>query len=617
MNIYKSIIIVIAVIVIMTTTISAQFWYGVDGPVPLKIDSLKVIIKFESGMSINQQQELLESYDRIIEEIDDEYLIDGFMACSLTTGDNYEAFLDSLKTSSAVELVEPYYLTENNFPQIVGNGFCVAFEDDITLDEIDSIISVYNVVIERELIGMPNIFVLNNTKASEYYLVELSNIFHNLPQTRYAHPDFKAIIETHNYKLYDYYNDYQPHTKKIIGEFNSSSVWDFYGIDSPVTVAVIDVGVTDHEDLPIGRILNGYDVAGENGHDYDPTPGPTEYHGMSCAGIIAASHTTDSMESGLTTGGIISVYPNVNVMPIKIFRDNGSASGIGFSDLTDAINYARVNGVDILSNSWGYLNPEQEDDPTFNQALDMAASFGRSGLGCPVIFSSGNTHPYYPDPSIVRYPARLDFCFAVGAVELDDDRWGYSCYGNELDIVAPSDDGNTVGLWSLDQMGALGGNSGDCPPGANDIDYICHFGGTSAACPLVAGTAALILAKEPNLTTLGVYNILKYSAQRDLDWGPLPDTPSVEYGYGRVDAFRAVLSISRNGDIAEPKDGILLINDIVWAVNYLFKDGSAPFPSPLLADVNCDGDVVVSDIVYMVDYLFRGESAPITPCFEF
>jgi len=101
-----------------------------------------------------------------------------------------------------------------------------------------------------------------------------------------------------------------------------------------------------------------------------------------------------------------------------------------------------------------------------------------------------------------------------------------------------------------------------------------------------------------------------------LDWGVLPDTPSVEYGYGRVDAFRAVLSISRNGDVKN-NDGILLVDDIVFLVNYLFKGGTAPFPSPLLADVNCDGDVVVSDVVYMVQCLFKGGPQPIKPCFQF
>ena len=99
-------------LVLMASTASAELWYGVDGPVSLKIDSLKVTIKFDDGFSYNQ---ILESIERVIGVVDDEYLIDGFIACSLSTGVDYDAFLDSLDTLDGIYLVEPYYLSENDF----------------------------------------------------------------------------------------------------------------------------------------------------------------------------------------------------------------------------------------------------------------------------------------------------------------------------------------------------------------------------------------------------------------------------------------------------------------------------------------------------------------------
>ncbi len=336
---------------------------------------------------------------------------------------------------------------------------------------------------------------------------------------------------------------------------------------------------------------------------------------MATAGIIAASHATTSSEGSQTSSGMISMDPFVDVLPVKIFNDSGDATGLSIGDIADAINYARTEGADILSNSWSFTDPSNPGYPAITQACEFAYYLGRGGRGCPVIFSSGNTRWPYTDPNGVAYPSRLDECFAVGAVTLTDTRWGYSRYGAELDMVAPSDDGYTTPVWSLDQMGTLGGNSADCPPGANDEDYVCHFSGTSAACPVVAGTAALLLAKDSTLNAAAVYYILRNSAVTDLDWGTITP-PNTQYGYGRVDAFRAILSISR-GNIDNSADCAIDISDLVYLVDYRYCGGPAPHPSVLLADWNCDGVVDVSDEVCLIEYMFLDGDLPISPCFEF
>lgn len=65
------------------------------------------------------------------------------------------------------------------------------------------------------------------------------------------------------------------------------------------------------------------------------------------------------------------------------------------------------------------------------------------------------------------------------------------------------------------------------------------------------------------------------------------------------------------GDVAEPKDVMVLVNDIVWLVDYLFKGGLAP---TCLEEGDCavplDGAILVNDIVWLVDYLFKGGAAP-------
>lgn len=67
----------------------------------------------------------------------------------------------------------------------------------------------------------------------------------------------------------------------------------------------------------------------------------------------------------------------------------------------------------------------------------------------------------------------------------DGETWG-SNFGTTLDIVVPG-----IFIPTTDRTGSAGYVSGD---------YYMSFGGTSAACPHVAATAALILSENPLLT---------------------------------------------------------------------------------------------------------------------
>ncbi|HWR81830.1 MAG TPA: S8 family serine peptidase [Candidatus Deferrimicrobium sp.] len=613
----KTLISVPAVLALIITagTIEAQeFYYGTDAPIMVVRDSSKVLLKLAPSVGAMTRDATLDSIGRIAATIPTFQSVDEFIVCSLSTGTGYEAFLDSVQAIEAILFAEPFYLLKDNTPLYIGQSFCVAFDSLVTGEEVDSINAMYGVNRQRELRGMPNVFVLLNTEQSGYRTLELANVYHNLPETRFAHPNFGLRIRPMAYKLYDYYNGYQPHTKKVIGSFNSASVWDFAGLQREVTVAVLDDGVDSHEDLPSNRVLPGYDFADS---ETDTRPGPELAHGMGCAGIIAASHTPDSLTGLATSSGVISLNPHVRILPVNIFDDSGHAAAT--DSVAEAVTYAYTHGADILSNSWGWSTAFY-DYPALTQALEKATVFGRGGRGCPVIFASGNNTVM----DLVAYPANLEFCFAVGATQLDDYRWSYSAGGIGLDLVAPSGDMSFRGaVWTLDQMGDPGYNPSvvsDCPPTKgplNDEDYDCHFGGTSGACPVVSGTAALIMSKDSTLNFQGFYYILKYSAETDLDWGSITP-PDVEYGYGRVDAFRAVLSISRgNVDNIIGPAGEFDVSDLTFLVAYVFGTGQPPFPSVLLGDCDCDAAVTVTDVTYLTDFLFSIGPPPVRPCFEY
>ena len=56
-------------------------------------------------------------------------------------------------------------------------------------------------------------------------------------------------------------------------------------------------------------------------------------------------------------------------------------------------------------------------------------------------------------------------------------------------------------------------------------------------------------------------------------------------------------------------DGEIAPGDVVYLINYLFRNG--PAPDPLVAgDSNCDDSVDTGDVVYLINYLFRGWPPP-------
>jgi subtilisin family serine protease len=297
-------------------------------------------------------------------------------------------------------------------------------------------------------------------------------------------------------------------------DINAPEAWEITTGDPSIIVAVLDEGVdTDHPDL-IDNIVPGYDF---DSNDSDPNPTGDGAHGTTCAGLIAGK--------GNNGIGITGVAWNCKIMPIRI--PFGDVTVIE-SDVATAIRWAANNGVDILSNSWGWSG--EYTSPTIHSAVTDVTEqggIGREGKGCVVLASAGN------DGSIIRYPARYDEVIAVGATNKNDVRWSYSCYGPELDIVAPSGNTNLNGdIWTTDIAGAAGYNNRDpCI-----LDYTDKMGGTSVACPIAAGAAALILSIGPNLTNSDVQDILQISA---VDLGA-PGRDNY-YGYGRVDARYALV----------------------------------------------------------------------------
>jgi hypothetical protein len=74
---------------------------------------------------------------------------------------------------------------------------------------------------------------------------------------------------------------------------------------------------------------------------------------------------------------------------------------------------------------------------------------------------------------------------------------------------------------------------------------------------------------------------------------------------------RILVGSTSCGDCVQ--DSSIDVGDVVYLINYLFRDGAAPDPV-CRGDVNCDGVTDVGDAVLLINYLYRNGTAPCFGC---
>jgi len=287
-----------------------------------------------------------------------------------------------------------------------------------------------------------------------------------------------------------------------------------------IVVAVIDTGVDyNHEDIAeniwinSGEIPdNAFDDDGNgcvddvHGFDFaynDGDPMDGHYHGTHCAGTIAAV--------GNNAKGVIGVAPKARIMAVKGLSDSGSGNT---AILANCIKYAADNGAHVLSNSWG-PGGRRPSDPGLEGAIDDAYS-----LGCVVVFAAGNS-----DDDVGYYsPANYSKTVAVAATDSNDQRAGFSNYGDLIDVAAPGVDILSLRANDIITSRVVG------PEGKYS-----RKSGTSMACPHVAGLAAGILTLNPSLSQEEVRTYIKDCADSIVTDRPV--------GAGRINAKRVMQNI--------------------------------------------------------------------------
>ena len=549
----------------------SDYYYYKGEKINLKINRKKISISFSKESSIGalkafntiftESSEIIKDHTReSLNVIDSEannrkelnaFYIEMSSDNNLSITDYYNQ-IELYKNFPNTIIVSPSYLTKEGVNIGLSNNFYVKLKSKNDVDILYNKAKELNVEVLGYNKYMPLWFTLSIKSPQKLNALNLSNIFYESGLFESTEPAF--IYKNLQNSNDPYFNDQW--TLKNTGQSGGNTGVDIdieeaWNITTGgnVKVAVLDQGIEmNHPDLQSNIYGNGFDA------QTNTTPSQVRgSHGTACAGIIGAVKDNNI--------GIAGVAPSSNLISVSV-----SFSGTTIQMLANGINWAVENGADVISNSWGGGAPS----PLFDDAIDNAFTNGRNGLGCVVVFSSGNDnvngaqYPSNSNPSILCVGA-IDRCGVrsgrIDIVPQSCDPWGSrscskpgSSFGTPLDIVA----GGTS-ISTTDRQGSQGYNpsASSCAVTNNYLnqDYNKWFGGTSASCPYVSGVAALVLSVNPNLTFQEVNTIIEQSAQKvrtDLysysNTSTRPNgTWNNELGYGLVNAHQAVLMAQSSG----------------------------------------------------------------------
>jgi len=187
-----------------------------------------------------------------------------------------------------------------------------------------------------------------------------------------------------------------------------------------VTIAVLDTGVTEHEDL-FGRLLEGRSFVGE------ADKGKLD--------VLADGHGTPI--ALLAAGSKQGVAPQANILPVRVCDSEGNCpapaviQGLCFA-LNHATETGRLNRM-VLNLSWGSSEPSD----IVKNILGYVGSRG-------VLSAAAVGNDYEDDKNVINYPAHypVNGLHAVAALKQVENEWwptDYSNRGPHVDISAPGD----------------------------------------------------------------------------------------------------------------------------------------------------------------------------------
>lgn len=454
--------------------------------------------------------------------------------------------LDEVRAQPVVDLGTHVYYAEGSDTPVVPTGeLCITFEEGVSEGEQQIALDEFALkLLDRRT---PYIVIAEVTPNSPNP-IKVAQALQQSLLVKIAEPDIDIILDEYSLVPNDHLINQQWHLQNrgqipgVGARLRSGAdckvfdAWRTLGNrgSSQITVAVIDTGFDlNHPDLK-GKVYRPYNVF-RNSNQI--AQGDDRYtHGTPCASVAVAA---------ANSSGIVGAAPESRLMPIH-------GSSFADSDTERMFNYCVRNGADIISCSWGTTDPAHRLNYRKDQALRRAATQGRNGKGCVILYAAGNDSKNY-----INYYAAHPSVIAVAASTSQDYHANYSNQGSEIDVCAPSSGHWPIlaarAWWDKGDTNRVGNNKYYID-GISRGNHYKHFGGTSSSTPLVAGICALILSANPDLTAQEVKQILTSTADKIGDSREYIGGRSRKYGYGRVNAERAVAeAIRRRGNrVSQP-----------------------------------------------------------------
>lgn len=323
---------------------------------------------------------------------------------------------------------------------------------------------------------------------------------------------------------------------------NLPQAWAITKGGTGLNVAVIDSGfLPDHEDL-----INQYVIPGSKNFAEGASDDPNIYdvpinasipfgtfdgnaHGVHVSGIMVAK-----TNNGLGVAGVC--WENIKCVGMQCSITGDEA--LDGAAILQSMQYLATNkillNVGCVNMSFGgFIDPTDTTNPFYIATKSMADA----GIIC--VASAGNSYPY---PNTLFSPVGYPFVTSIGSVGPSGQRAYYS-QTPKVELAAPGGD-------QLNQLSD--GILSTLPPNENYEPFWLRnvygfFQGTSMASPNACAVLGLLMS-VPGVQPDQALQAMKDTANR----GGLATVPDVSYGYGRVDAYKALLSLTVDTRVVDP-----------------------------------------------------------------
>jgi subtilisin family serine protease len=422
-------------------------------------------------------------------------------------------------TVANAQVVRPVFMDRGGNTLIGTELVTVQVPSDLTEAQAQQRVKAAGLRVVRKLKFAPNLFEarLPARKPFAEAVAELQAA----PDFTFAEPALAQVITGRRTPTDPRYDRQWQHKNDgsnggtVGADIKSEAAWDRTR-GAGVRIAIIDNGMqADHPDLKDGIVGGGYfESDGTGGATFvkykagDPFPGGD--HGTFCLGMAGAR-----IDNG--KGGCGSA-PEADLIAIGCMGDQvgtqatlARAVAYAANPTTENPQAAAGSGAHVLACSLGPNGADWDLTSVLDLALRTAAANGRGGLGLSIFWAVSNG---------TYEVARDEVCshrdvIGVGRSNRSDLEDG-SAYGPKLEFLAPGRD-----VYSTQEGGRYGADTG-----------------TSYACPLTAGVAALVLARFPAFTRDQVRQRLRDTCDK-IGGVTYTGGRHDEYGFGRINADRA------------------------------------------------------------------------------